>query len=46
MALYPLCISCGVSLQEKIDHDSLTNEIYQTYYCPNCKEIYQKTKIE
>jgi len=42
MVPYPLCISCGVSLQEKLDYDSLSNEIYQIYYCPSCQEIYHK----
>jgi predicted RNA-binding Zn-ribbon protein involved in translation (DUF1610 family) len=46
MVLYPLCISCGVSLQEKSDYDSLSNKTYQIYYCPSCQEIYQKTNKE
>lgn len=39
---YPLCICCGVSLQEKIDYDHLSNQIHQIYYCPNCQEIYER----
>lgn len=39
----PLCLSCGVSLEHKVEVDGESGLIYEVDYCPNCEEIYKKT---
>lgn len=39
----PLCLSCGVSLEHKVEVDGERGLIYEVDYCPNCEEIYKKT---
>jgi len=41
----PLCLCCGVSLEQKVEIDQLTGLIYEVYYCPNCQEIYNKVPV-
>ncbi|MFZ7102237.1 MAG: hypothetical protein ACOWWO_06165 [Peptococcaceae bacterium] len=37
----PICLSCGVSLGNKIELDQKGTS-YEIAYCPSCGEIYKK----
>ncbi|MFZ5945312.1 MAG: hypothetical protein ACOYVD_14500 [Bacillota bacterium] len=38
----PLCLSCRVSLEEKMGYDQDRNVNYSIHFCPNCQEVYHK----
>lgn len=44
--LKPLCLSCSIALEHKVEIDNQTGISYDVDRCPNCGEIYNKWRVE
>jgi len=38
----PLCLSCRIALEHKLEFDETSGIIYEIDRCPNCGEVFNK----
>jgi uncharacterized protein (DUF2225 family) len=38
----PLCLSCGIALEDSLEYDQINGVIYSLKKCPICGEVFNK----